>query len=300
MSERTELHLPAILVEVRNRYPIDALASRFEAELCAAVGCWPLCSARSPGPLGLESGFFFLPVAQLIEWGIDDESVSTSLLELVYYTHLVYRTEDDAIDAGEVEPIRVLKAGVSRHRANEIVCSLVGADAVVDTFRMQRTAYERYAKAVLLEIQHKADPERRILAKEVLTLGDRAAPLVAVALTVCYLADRRRALDSLVEGVLRLCTALQLVDDLQDVVKDLIDGNPTWPAKSLRAAYANVDTWSAPQIHGAVEALGLRRSALKIAEIEARAAAESLSVIEAGVVSQWADSWAEQISQLRG
>lgn len=299
MSGQGDLRLPPVLDEVRNRFSVQETATRVESGLCAAIGCDPVCDSILKRPLGVASGFFYLPVAQLVNWGINDEAVLDRILDLIYLTHLIYRVEDDAIDEGKSNPTLIIKAGVARHRANAIVLDLVGPDGLADGLQSQRAAYEKYARAVLVEIQHRADPSRRFYPDEILSLGDRAAPLVVVALTICHVANRRNTLDLLMEGILRLCTALQLVDDLQDVETDLANANPTWPAKSLRATYPDIETWPRRGIYGAVEALGLRNAALRIAEQEARCALRLLSDSEADVVADWAMSWVEQIRVLR-
>ncbi|WP_438854537.1 squalene/phytoene synthase family protein [Agromyces sp. M3QZ16-3] len=222
----------------------------------------------------------------------------SAVFDLVYLTHLVYRVEDDLIDAGRFEPRAFLKSRFAREQIASLQLTLVGSDAFPRVVDSQRRAAALYTRAVRREVDHREDTDRPFTPADLLTLGDRAAPLVSIVAVMCELANRFDSAGDLVGGILRLCTALQLVDDLQDIGTDLRDSNPTWPAKSLASAYPGIEEWPAGMTYSALSATGLLKNALELAEREADGAASALADLDADVIAAWALAWARNVATI--
>lgn len=299
MSKAARLDLPQEFGRVATLVDIERVVGDARATLCEQVGCGSGCTKDPLRPYGNDSGFFVMPAAQLLGWGVDTPAVLTDVLRMAYFAHLVYRVEDNAIDASYVDPVWTVKAGLARMLGDEALVALVGDDDAAALRKVQSAAYRTYARAVARQVAHRIDTDSSFTRDDIDRLGDLAAPMAVTVHTIAHIAGAAHRGSGVTEALTGLCTSLQLVDDLQDVCQDLADGNPTWVAATLRRTYPDVATWPAAQVYGAVHALGLGMHSLNLAQQYARGAARDLRVQEAEVLAKWADAWANLTGQMR-
>jgi hypothetical protein len=297
-SHDASLALPESILHIRDRFPESTIAVKAKQSICQASACEDDCSNTNFASYGVNSGFFYAPAAQLWEWGIRSEYLLGELLELSSMIHFVYRVEDAVYDAAKVDVTGTLRAGATRYIALGKYAAMMSRAGHVPTFDTWSTAYREYAKSIRTELQHRTDPSRKYESEEILRLGNRAAPLAVVVDLMCALGNRTDSTKPITGAVLRLCTALQLVDDLQDLPDDIADGNLTWPAKVVLNAYPAAQGWEPNRVHAAADHLGVRKASLEIGAAQARTAAQDLSLAGAECLADLSSAWSSHIEDI--
>lgn len=234
-------------------------------EIDSSLGRVAACLPKAA--FGVESGYFHIPIAQAIDWGVDDEEWLRQAAITFGVGHLYYAVHDTLVDSGHVASDVAVLMDVAH---TLYLCRL--ADLGVDRaeiLTMQRRTTDVYGRALLRERRH-----RGLLAAftsdEVMRLGEKAAPGAMTLLTVARKAGRDVVLDRLIAAQTWLCTAFQLHDDLEDIHDDWADTNWTFPITlGLQAIGANEcltasDEARLPDIDAVIDALYLSGGAMAI------------------------------------
>ncbi|MDX3854751.1 hypothetical protein [Streptomyces sp. AK02-01A] len=245
---------------------------------------------------GVESGFFYMPIAQALEWGERDREWLDRVATVFGLGHLYYVLHDRLVDVGALSP----RSAVLMDTA--LACYLrtgselgTGADAFVRAHQAEASVY---AGALLRDIVHNERPELPYAAEEVFRLGEKAAPgnlALLVVATRCRRADQVPGLSS---AVTVMCSALQLLDDLQDLRDDWAEHNVTFPVSLGLAALprpdrdlAPFDEFTAEDVLNALYLSGGAAGTLRIALRCLARAGEALARTDATVLQEIAREW---------
>lgn len=175
---------------------------------------------------GLHSGFFYMPLAQLRQWGVRDVQLSQYLAVTMALGHAHFAIQDALIDRGVARPDLILASDA---------CVLLYLDRLVTLatdlglsnpkrfLDLHRRYYRVYTAAVLAQERHR-DSVRSYSAKELFRIGDRGAPIFTVMHLVADASGRSQAGSALGISVRWMCTGLQMHDDLDDLREDYAIG----------------------------------------------------------------------------
>ncbi|ROP35740.1 hypothetical protein [Saccharothrix texasensis] len=240
---------------------------------------------------GLDSGFFHLPAAQARAWGVGDREIE-GLRDLLAIGHLHFAFHDLVIDEGHAPAAMCVIADTS------LLVYLDGLAALSpdsgDRYRSLHDRYYRdYAAAIGRDLAHR-DGSRPYTVEDVIGLGDKAAPGMTALHVVADLASVPERGEPTARALLRLCTGLQLLDDLQDAAEDAASGNTTWPLASALLAYPDVDVTDADDLRAALVGSGAARACLNVAEWAFGDAFAQAGAADAGVLAQLADVWRQR------
>ncbi|MGI8335198.1 hypothetical protein ACRYCC_35060 [Actinomadura scrupuli] len=238
---------------------------------------------------GLSSGFFHLPAALAREWGVDEDAVLTELQVVGALGHFHFAFQDLVFDEREAPAVMCLLSDTC------LLAYLDGLQALVPDrgphYReLHRRYYDRYAAATLGDLAHR-EHLTPYGADELLRLGDKAAPGVTMLHVVADLAGRTEGVEAVAAALLRLCTGLQLMDDLADCVQDAVTGNRTWPVTSALLAYPELDVSDAEAVEAAVLGSGAAHGCARLAVEAFRDAARQAVDAGGGVLAELAETW---------
>lgn len=270
-----EAPLPTALAREAALIPFDAIAENARGRLEAAVPTLAPYVAGFPiSVFGLTGGFFYLTSAQGRAWGMAG-SVATEVLTLQALGHFHFAFQDLVIDEGQKPTVMCLLSDAC------LLCYLDGLAALVPDPAMpygqlHRDYYNSYAAAIVRDLAHCERP-RPYSPNDILGLGDKAAPGGTMLHVVADLSGRPECARPAVAAVRRLCTGLQLLDDLHDCTRDIATGNLTWPVTSALLAYPDLDTDDADSVMAAVVGSGSAGACLRLS---ARAFSDALSLAE--------------------
>ncbi len=237
---------------------------------------------------GLDSGFFHLPAAQARAWKAADRDIER-LRDLLAIGHLHFAFHDLVIDEGHAPAAMCVVADTSLLMYLDGLAELVPGAG--DRYRSLHDRYYRdYAAAIARDLAHREVP-RPFTVEDIVGLGDKAAPGMTALHVVADLAGVPERGELAARALLRLCTGLQLLDDLKDAAEDAASGNITWPLASALLAYPDVDVMDAEDLRAALVGSGASRACLKVAEWAFGDAATQGRAADASVLADLADVW---------
>ncbi|MFD8495898.1 hypothetical protein [Amycolatopsis sp. NPDC059657] len=245
---------------------------------------------------GLDSGFFHLPAAQARAWGVPSEQVER-LRDLLAIGHFHFAFQDLVIDEGHAPAAMCVIADTSLLRYLDGLAEL--GPAVAGHYRSLHDRYYRdYAAAIARDLAHR-DGLLSYTTEDITGLGDKAAPGMTALHLVADLADTPWRGEPLARALVRLCTGLQLLDDLQDAAEDAANGNMTWPLASALLAYPDVNVGDAADLRAALAGSGAADACLNVAESAFTDAAALAVATEATVLAELADVWRRRAVEQR-
>lgn len=288
------LELPFELRSTRKAHPWESVAASVRDRLALEVPeLSGFIASLNTAVFGLESGFFYLPVAQASAWGINDSEWLEELLLLLAIGHVHFASQDMIVDEGGCPAELCLLSDV---------CLLMYLDGLADHApssdplryrRLHDVYYGWYLRALTSELTH-----RRQLApfapNEIINLGLKAAPGNTIVHLIADRADRSIAADGAVRAVMQLCTGLQLLDDLNDLEVDARDGNYTMPLTSTLLAAGLGPTSEVTEleeliVHAATA--GVASASIDISQHFFDLAAQNAAKAGADVIADMAQTW---------
>jgi len=287
--------LPAALVTEAERSPWPRIARRCRVTLGREMPALAQQIDRMPlAVFGLDSGFFHLPAAQARSWGVPADTIE-QLQELVGVGHVHFAFQDQVIDEGNAPAALCLVAGASQLVYLDGLGDIAGvAPGSGARYRALHDRYYRaYVAAIGRDLAHRGHP-RPYTPADILGLGDKAAPGATVLHLVADLAGAPDRGKPAAHALMRLCTGLQLLDDLRDVAEDAVCGNLTWPLTEALLAYPDIDTANAEQLWSAVVGSGAIRSCLAVADWSFADATRRANACGATVLAELADVWRQR------
>jgi hypothetical protein len=281
--------MPAALADEASRNPFEAVGERARRHLAAAIPTLAGDLERfSLSAFGLTSGFFYLTAAQGRAWGMSD-SLVTDILTIQALGHFHFAFHDSVIDEGNAPVLMCLISDVS-------LWSYLDGLAMFSTEekrpyeQLHRSYYDLYAAATRRDLAHR-EKLSPYTTDDILGLGNKAAPGATMWHLVADLCQRPDRAMTAASAVLRLCTGLQLVDDLNDCADDAAVQNRTWPVTSALLAYPELDVTDRGAVEAAVVGSGAAAGCLKLA-IHAFADARTMALtVEAAVIADMAAMW---------
>jgi len=282
--------LPAALLDEQDRHPWAEVSRHARQRLSAALPVMrDEVTSYADSVFGLTSGFFYLPAAQGRCWGLRDEHVLGELLTVLALGHCHYVFQDELIDEG-IAPAKLCLVSDT--------ALLLYLDGLVDLRPTESTRYRRlhydtyatYCAAILRDLRHRSGLVP-YTASELAALGDKAAPGTVALHMVADLAGRADRAVPASTALLRLCTGLQLVDDLKDAVEDLRTGNRTWPVTAALSAYDELDAADPERVRAAVVGCGVAAGSLRLACAAFGEAAALADAADADVIADLARVW---------
>ena len=206
--------MPAAVVDEASRNPFEAVGGRARQRLAKAIPALASDLERFPlSVFGLTSGFFYLTAAQGRAWGMSD-SLITDILTVQALGHFHFAFHDSVIDEGNAPAVMCLLSDASLLSYLDGLAEFPGQEDKAYQ-QLHRSYYDLYAAATRRDLAHR----ERLFAytvDDILGLGDKAAPGAIVWHLVADLTQRQDRAVAAARAVLRLCTGLQLVDDLND------------------------------------------------------------------------------------
>jgi hypothetical protein len=288
--------LPQSLISEAESTPWPQVVERARWRLCRAAPSLSAGIADAPiEAFGVRVGFFYLPVAQARAWGVQDDGLLTEFLSVLAVGHYHFQVHDLVIDEGRCPAPSCLLSDVC------LLSYLDGLDRLANGTPVYRRLHDRYydsyAAAVVRDLAHRARLHP-YSAADILGLGDKAAPGATAMHIAADLAGRDNG-RAAARAVLRLCTGLQLVDDLNDAAIDARVANWTWPVTSALLAYPDLDPLDGPGVEAAVVGSGVARAALRLAEAAFLDAALIAGDADAQVLAELAAVWMDRCQERR-
>lgn len=174
---------------------------------------------------GIDSGFFYLPSAIGLEWGASDSDLEW-LQTTVALGHIYYVIQDLVVDDGlsRRDWFIVAEAALTLYLAR-----LADFDRrrMSSFLTMHLRQLEAFHGTLELEARRRSEVWAPT-ARDLVNLGNKALPGLTVVSIASFASDRKG--DSLTPGVLSLCAALQIEDDLLDLEADWRSGLVSPPA----------------------------------------------------------------------
>jgi hypothetical protein len=285
-----DVPLPCALRAVQERFPWESIAAGARQRLGERIPALePFLAGFSDAVFGLSSGFFYLPAAQAIAWGVTDEQVLRNLLEALALGHFHFAWQDRVIDEGIADPVMCLVSDGGLLGYLDALDGLGGAGGA--RYRqLHDRYYARYVAAMARDLRHR----RGVLpydSDDVLGLGDKAAPGVTVIHLIADLANRPTSGERGAEALLRLCAGLQLLDDRADASHDAEVGNLTWPVTAALEAYPELARDDAEGVRAAVVGSGAGAACVRLARTAFRDARREAEEAGAMALADLADVW---------
>ena len=199
---------------------------RVAPELGQIIGSLPRTA------FGLESGFFYLPIAQAQAWQVGTSQFLHRLGTTFGLGHLYYVLHDRLLDLGALSPCEaILQDAVLTEYL--FAATELGIEAG-QVLSVHRDATALYSQSLIRDIELRRAP-RMLTATETFGLGDKAAPASMALFAIANASNRIGRMPDLRISLRWLCTGLQLLDDLEDIVDDVQRGHCTLPvALSVR------------------------------------------------------------------
>jgi hypothetical protein len=214
--------------------------------------------AHSKYAFGLTSRFFELPFAQATAWGVDPQLPSLCHLREAHdFGHFFFVWHDDWTDGAlTVHDGREILA----HAAlSEYVTRLQQISETIGRDLLDRHYYylNIYAESTArpLNVERSARDSHQILNR----LWQKSAPAFVTFEAISEFARIEPAREVLMLRALkRLATALQILDDLQDLHLDAGTVNRTWILAEVERSYPKADLRDVGVARSALEASGVR------------------------------------------
>lgn len=281
--------LPRAILAIRDSHPwVQVAAEARQAMMRRSRSLSPFVDAFPEAAFGLSSGFFYLPAAQGAAWGLAPECIRP-LLRALALGHFHFSWQDRVIDESSSDAMMCLLSDVGLLGYLESLESLAG-DGETEVRRLHSYYYDRYAAAIVRDLRHRPEP-LGYGAAEILGLGDKAAPGATVMHVVADLVGRPASGKGASEALLRLCTGLQLLDDVSDAPHDCAVGNMTWPVTAALLAYPGLAPGDPEQVRAAVLGSGVEAACVRLA-IKAFEDAEAQALTTgADVLAELARNW---------
>ncbi|MGA5205533.1 hypothetical protein [Streptomyces variegatus] len=288
------------LNEARSAVPWETVVACIRHEITHAVPALDTTVRELPRKVfGLDSGFFYMPLAQAMQWGEKDGAWLEEVATVFGLGHLYYVLHDQLVDRGGLSPRQavLMDAALALYLTRG---ARLGAGT--ERFLLSHAAgAAAYAEALLRDIAHNERPGDRYGPEDVFRLGEKAAPGILALVVVAARCGRSHHLAVLPQAVTDLCSGLQLLDDLQDLREDWKHRNVTFPVSLGISALGSVDPTLSPfAAHTAddlLDALYLSGGAAVVLRLALRClerAHAALSRTDAGVVLGLVETWAER------
>jgi len=219
---------PASIRAARAALPIDAIHEEVRAALAAAVPALAgYVDALPPKVFGVESGFFHLPVAQALLWGLPADEWLRGLGTAVALGSVHYAAQDIVVDTGDCTTELVLVCDAAQTAYLRQLHRLCPDEKCA---RHHDRYFERYCAALIADRRHR-DAVIPFGAEDVLRLADKAAPLfLGFPLAMARTPHGGPPLSDVERALRHLCVGLQLHDDVADIAEDLAQGYFSFPA----------------------------------------------------------------------
>ncbi|NUK49972.1 hypothetical protein HRW14_06620 [Streptomyces lunaelactis] len=288
------------LTEARSAVPWETVVERVCTEVVQAVPSLETTVRELPRKVfGLDSGFFYMPIAQAMEWGEKHADWLEEVAATFGLGHLYYVLHDQLVDRGRLAPRQAVLMDTAL--ALYLRCGAQLGTGSEHFLLCHGTGTAVYAEALLRDIAHNEQPEQGYRADDVFRLGEKAAPGILALVVVAKRCRRTTDTTDLSRAVIDLCSGLQLLDDLQDLREDWSHGNVTFPAslgiKALGPADASSPIFDSCTADDVLDALYLSGGAANVLRLALRClerARASLSRTDAGVVLSLVNMWAER------
>lgn len=226
----------------RELAPIDAV-------LAQAQACLPMNlkgnlggAEGQVGLFGLDSGFFYFPLAHSLEMGSSHTREHVMRLAVaIALGHAHFFALDRMLDDGLQESWRIL---IAHHTLVEYLTRMTDVyGSAIDVSQVHLRYFGLYADAQLLESEQKGKL-RLASDEEVWNLGNKSAP---VCLPLAGdLAMRGLSYAKTEEAFLAICAGLQLLDDLADMRVDFQNGLSSVPLNLLFREALGATEWPDP------------------------------------------------------
>jgi hypothetical protein len=189
---------------------------------------------------GVDSGFFYLPIA-LSEWaGASDGDQQHELAISIAIGHAHFAIMDRVFDDQQIEAPKIALAH------NMLVCYLHRMrndySFAFNTDLEHCRHYEPYALAAIQEDQMRFK-FRTIDAGDLRRLGMKSAPACMPLGAILHAAGMSRKAESARSSFLMYSSALQLLDDLADMADDSKNGLSSIPLNLLYVNSLRLHTW---------------------------------------------------------
>lgn len=275
----------------RKLVPWEQVRAGVEYELEGVdPGLATLAASLPKAAFGVQSGFFYLPVAQAVAWGEPDIEWLLRMAVTFGLGHLYYVLHDRVVDTGHL-PARLavlMDAALVRFIGTGTRLG-VGEREFLDTHQQAAGAY---ARALQRDITHR-ESRRPYTASDVFLLGEKAAPAVLSMLVVTTRCHRHAQMPALSSALTWMCSALQLLDDLGDLRDDFEQGNITFPIM-LGVGALDQSGRGLADVEAVLDALYLSgggTAALRLARHCLNKAEGCLAVTDADVVMRLVRAW---------
>lgn len=173
---------------------------------------------------GVQSGFFYYPLAQWVEWGSPSEEELESLGTALALGHIHYALQDDVIDEGRATCGSELLSEVALLMYLDALAAIVD-EPMHKLTRRHLSYFALYCDAQLVDQEHRRT-RRRYDSHEICRLGHKSAPIALVLESIATRCSSDAGSAS-VDGLFDLCCGLQLVDDYADICHDLMTNQAT-------------------------------------------------------------------------
>jgi hypothetical protein len=281
--------LPVALAEEESLNPFRKVAERARGRLETALPAVASREAEFPfAAFGLTSGFFYVTSAQGRAWGMPDGLVA-DVLTTQALGHFHFAFHDAVIDEGKAPAVMCLLSDACLLSYLDGLAAMA-PERVDDYKRLHRDYYNLYAAAISRDLAHR-DELHAYAADDILGLGDKAAPGATMFHLVADLAGRPNCAEPAALALLRLCTGLQLVDDLNDSADDAPVQNRTWPVTSALLAYPDLDVTDRRAVEAAVVGSGAASGCLRLAMHAFSDALVLARRADAAVLAELASTW---------
>ncbi|MFD9217699.1 hypothetical protein ACIOWI_03950 [Streptomyces sp. NPDC087659] len=288
------------LTEARTAVPWETVVERVRSEIVRAVPSLDTAVRELPRKaFGLESGFFYMPLAQAMAWGEQETGWLAEVATVFGLGHLYYVLHDQLVDCGGLSPGRAVLLDTSL--SLYLTCGArlgTGGEHFLQSHGVGAAAY---GEALLRDIAHNEQPGSGYAAEDVYRLGEKAAPGILALVVVARRCGRDVQLGDLSRGVTDMCSGLQLLDDLQDLREDWAHHHVTFPVslglRALDPATTSPDPFATHTAEDVLDALYLSGGAAAVLRLALRCldrARVSLSRTDARVVTGLVDAWAER------
>ncbi|MFA7763490.1 hypothetical protein [Streptomyces sp. NRRL S-448] len=291
------------LTEARSAVPWETVVERVRIEIIRTVPSLDATVRELPRKaFGLDSGFFYMPLAQAMEWGETDGSWLEEVATVFGLGHLYYVLHDQLVDRGRLSPRQAVLMDTAL--GLYMTCGARLGTGSAHFLLSHGAGSAAYAEALLRDIAHNEQPEHGYSADDVFRLGEKAAPGLLALVVAASRCRRTASITDLSRAVTDLCSGLQLLDDLQDLREDWHHHNVTFPASLAIGALGPTDPLLSPFVSytadDALNALylsGGAAAALRLALRCLERARASLSRTDAGVVLGMVNTWAERAAE---
>lgn len=297
---------PASVLAARRALPVGDVRTAAGNRLQKAVPALAGWVARLPPKLfGAESGFFHLPSAQALLWGLPVDHWIERLGVATALGSIHYAAQDLAVDAGRCSAQVIVLCEAAQTLYQRELSELWPDERCAEHHDRY---FARYSAAVLADQAHK-DVVLPYSAADILRLADKAAPLFMAFPLILARTDGDFTRLPGVERALRdLCIGLQICDDIADLAEDLASGYLSLPATLTLTRCLGVKPGPVPGglDHGEVEtrmyldgvASALYGLAIRRFQLSAEHAAEAGADAVAELAAYWTARAAVRVGRI--